>query len=98
VVGLLIAIGIFIRSAALVLLVLTAMNIYYFHNLSDLQGTDQMIRAVNELSIMGALLILVAPRPHVLGAGDDNLESIPGEDLTSILRRLNSDQRVTGSS
>ncbi len=98
VVGLLIAIGIFTRSAALVLLVLTAMNIYYFHNLSDLQGTDQMIRAVNELSIMGALLILVAPRPHVLGAGDDNLGSIPGEDLTSILRRLNSDQRVTGSS
>jgi putative oxidoreductase len=69
--GALMAIGIFIRSASLALIVFTAISIYWFQNSWDLQGGanyDEIIRALNELSVVGALLILlVAPRPHAPG-------------------------------
>ena len=74
--GLAIATGIFTRSAALVLLVFTAASIYYFHNFWGLQNaerSDQVLGALSELSIMGALLILVAgTRPHASDASDDS--------------------------
>jgi uncharacterized membrane protein YphA (DoxX/SURF4 family) len=92
--GLLIAVGIFTRSAALALIIFTAISVYYLPNFWDLPNTersDQLIRALNELSIMGALLILIAPGKRALGAGDDKSVGTPGEDLTNILRRLNSD-------
>ena len=69
--GVLMAIGIFIRLASLALLVFTAISIYWLRNWWDLQGGvhyDEIIRALNELSVMGALLILlVLPRPHAPG-------------------------------
>ncbi len=74
--GLAIATGIFTRSAALVLLIFTAASIYYFHNFWGLQNaerSDQVLGALSELSIMGALLILVAgTRPHASDASDDS--------------------------
>ena len=73
--GLLIAFGIFTRWASLALFVFTAINIYYFHNLWNLQGaerSDQLVPALSELSIMGALLILAAFRGlHSSGASDN---------------------------
>ncbi len=69
--GVLMAIGIFMRLASLALIVFTAISIYWFQNWWDLQGGvhyDEIIRALNELSVMGALLILlVLPRPHTPG-------------------------------
>ena len=98
--GLLIAVGIFTRSAALVLIIFTAISVYYLPNFWDLHGTersDQLIRALNELSIMGALLILIAPGTRASSAGHDKSGGMPGEDLTNILRRLNSDQNSISS-
>jgi uncharacterized membrane protein YphA (DoxX/SURF4 family) len=80
--GVLMAIGVFIRLASLALIVVTAISIYWFQNWWGLQGGvhyDEIIRALNELSVMGALLILlVAPRPHAPGIshnGNDGRDS-----------------------
>jgi uncharacterized membrane protein YphA (DoxX/SURF4 family) len=93
--GVLVALGIFIRSASLLLVIFTALSIYYSQ--WDLEGglrSDQMIRALNDLCIIGGLLTLIAPRPHALGAGDDSFGDTPGPDLTSILRKLDSDEQA----
>jgi uncharacterized membrane protein YphA (DoxX/SURF4 family) len=69
----LIAVGVLIRPASIVLLIFTAIGIYGsqwdFHNGVRL---DQIIEALNDLSIMGALLILYSGslglRTRLLGA------------------------------
>ena len=77
--GLAIATGIFTRSAALALFVVTAADIFYFHNFWDFQSaerSDQMLRALSELSIIGALLMLVAgARPPISDASDGTEEA-----------------------
>jgi putative oxidoreductase len=68
--GLLIAIGVLTRWAALALFVFTAINIYYFHDFWNLGGAELMT-AFNKLSIMGALLILAAAGPGAPMAAED---------------------------
>jgi putative oxidoreductase len=57
--GVLIAMNILVRPASIALLTFTAIGIYGLQwSLQDGLRPDQLIRTLNELSIMGALLIL----------------------------------------
>ncbi len=57
--GVLIAMGILSRPASIALMIFTVVGIYWFPwNFQNGVQSDQIIRALNELSIMGALLIL----------------------------------------
>ncbi|MBY0297319.1 MAG: DoxX family protein [Methylobacterium sp.] len=64
--GLLIALGFFARSAAVLLAVFTAATIVYFHNFWAMSGdavrTNQ-IQAMKNVSIIGALLMIAAVGP-----------------------------------
>lgn len=58
--GLLIAANIGVRVAALLLLVFTAAATYWFHDFWNMEGADRvnnMIHAMKNLSMMGALLV-----------------------------------------
>ena len=66
--GLLIAFGTLTRTAAIVLLILVAITTFYMHNFwaPGPQRWDQAVMALYKLSIMGALLVLIAaPHPAV---------------------------------
>jgi putative oxidoreductase len=62
--GLLIAFNVLTRTVALVLLVFVAVTTFYFHDFWNVtnaaERTNQMDHALKNLSIMGALLMLVA--------------------------------------
>jgi putative oxidoreductase len=62
--GLLVLIGLFTRSAATLLLLLTGATIFYFHNFWAMADAAQMAiqqtNALKNLSIMGGLLLLMA--------------------------------------
>ena len=62
--GLLVLIGLFTRTAATLLFLLTAATIFYFHNFWDIADAAQMAaqrtQALKNLSIMGGLLLLMA--------------------------------------
>ena len=68
--GLLIAFGILTRTAAVVLLLFTAVVTFYFHDFWNMSGADKdtnMIMALKNLSIVGALLMIAAwPRRVVV--------------------------------
>jgi uncharacterized membrane protein YphA (DoxX/SURF4 family) len=68
--GLLIAFGILTRTAAVVLLLFTAVTTFYFHDFWNMSGPDRntnMIMALKNLSIMGAFLMIAAwPRRLVV--------------------------------
>ena len=67
--GLLIAFGILMRTAAVVLLLFTAVTTFYFHDFWNMSGDDRdtnLIMALKNLSIMGAFLMIAAwPRRAV---------------------------------
>jgi putative oxidoreductase len=70
--GLMILIGLLARWAALVLVVFTAATIFFIHHFWDMPGPafyDQMVQALKNLSIMGALLLIVA-----VGAGPNSMD------------------------
>lgn len=71
--GLLIAFGILTRTAAVVLLLFTAVTTFYFHDFWNMSGPDRntnLIMALKNLSIMGALLMIAAwPRRVVVAEG-----------------------------
>jgi putative oxidoreductase len=62
--GLLVLIGLFTRTAATLLFLLTGATIFYFHNfwaMADAaQMSAQLTQALKNLSIMGGLLLLMA--------------------------------------
>ena len=61
--GLMVLIGIAARWGALILFVFTAATTFYFHNFWEMTGADSamnQIHALKNLSIMGALLLVVA--------------------------------------
>ena len=73
--GLLIALNILPRTAAVVLLLYTAVVTFYFHDFWNLQAgaekTNNMNHALKNLSIIGALLMLAAwPRRGVAEASE----------------------------
>ena len=82
--GLLIAFGILTRTAAVVLLLFTAVVTFYFHDFWNMSGADKdtnMIMALKNLSIIGALLMIAAwPRRVVVAevatATGDRLEPL----------------------
>jgi len=70
--GLLIAVNIGTRFAALLLIVFTAAATFYFHDFWNMAGdvkTDNIVHALKNLSIMGALLILFVLGPWRPAAG-----------------------------
>jgi len=68
--GLLIAFNILTRTAAVILLIFTAVATFYAHDFWNMTGPDRannMIHALKNLSIMGAFLMLAAwPRRRVV--------------------------------
>jgi putative oxidoreductase len=64
--GLLIAFNVLTRTAAVVLIIFTLVSTFYFHDFwnvaSAAERTNQMDHALKNLSVMGALLMLVALR------------------------------------
>jgi putative oxidoreductase len=68
--GLLIAFNVLTRTAAVVLLLFIAVSTFYFHDFWRMDGPEKvnnMIHALKNLSIMGALLMLAAwPRRAVI--------------------------------
>jgi putative oxidoreductase len=61
--ALLIVFNILTRTAAVVLLIFSAVTIFYFHDFWNMAGADRsnnMIHALKNLSIMGGLLMLAA--------------------------------------
>jgi putative oxidoreductase len=61
--ALLIALNILTRTAAVVLLIYTAVTTYYFHDFWNMAGADRsgnLIAALKNLSIIGAFLMLAA--------------------------------------
>jgi putative oxidoreductase len=61
--ALLIALNILTRTAAVVLLIYTAVTTYYFHdfwNMTDADRSSNLIAALKNLSIIGAFLMLAA--------------------------------------
>jgi putative oxidoreductase len=80
--GLLIAFNVLTRTAAVILLIFTAVATFYFHDFWNLttavERTNQMTHALKNLSIMGALLMIAAwPRRAVVAeAAPDRLEPL----------------------
>jgi putative oxidoreductase len=68
--GLLIAFNVLARTAAVVLLLFTAVTTFYYHDFWNMAGADRtnnLTHALKNLSIIGALLMLAAwPRRVVL--------------------------------
>jgi uncharacterized membrane protein YphA (DoxX/SURF4 family) len=77
--GILIAINIGTRAAAAVLILFTAATTYLFHDFWTMTGADQsanMIHAMKNVSIMGALLVLFVLGPWTpQGAGSRDRDS-----------------------
>jgi uncharacterized membrane protein YphA (DoxX/SURF4 family) len=80
--GLLIAFNVLTRTAAVILLLFTAVATFYFHDFWNLttavERTNQMTHALKNLSIMGALLMIAAwPRGAVVvETAPDRLEPL----------------------
>jgi len=77
--GLLIAFNVFTRTVALVMLIFTAVTVFYLHDFWNMpagpERANSMMHALKNLSIMGAFLMLAAwPRRTVL------VEGPPGHD------------------
>lgn len=79
--GLLIVFNVLTRTAAVVLLIYTAVATVYFHDFWNMAGEvrqDNMISALKNLSIMGAFLILAAiPRRIWLVEHDAGVDERP---------------------
>lgn len=69
--GLLIAFNVLARTAAVVLLLYTAVTTFFFHDFWNLIGAEQanqLMHAMKNISIIGALLMIAAwPRRRVIG-------------------------------
>jgi uncharacterized membrane protein YphA (DoxX/SURF4 family) len=80
--ALLIAFNVLTRTAAVVLIIFTAVSTFYFHDFwnvtSAAERTNQMNHALKNLAIMGALLMLVALRRRSVVAEEspDRLEPL----------------------
>jgi uncharacterized membrane protein YphA (DoxX/SURF4 family) len=80
--GLLVAFNVLTRTAAVVLLLFTAVTTFYYHDFWNMTGPDRannLTHALKNLSILGALLMLAAwPRRTVLaeGAPGDRVEPL----------------------
>ena len=75
--GLMIVVGLKARWGALVLIVFTAATVFYVHRFWDMEGADYVLHqthALKNLSILGALLLIVA-----VGSGPHSLERRPPE-------------------
>ena len=76
--GIMILIGFKARWGALVLVVFTASTIFFVHHFWDMTGDtyeQNQIQALKNLSIMGALLLIVA-----VGSGPHSVDGRPPED------------------
>ncbi len=76
--GIMILIGLKARWGALVLVVFTASTIFFVHHFWDMTGDayeQNQIQALKNLSIMGALLLIVA-----VGSGPHSVDGRPPED------------------
>ena len=78
--GLLIAFNVLARTAAVVLLIFTAVTTFYYHdfwNMAGAERTNNLILALKNLSIIGALLMLAAwPRRVVVEPSGERMETL----------------------
>ena len=78
--GLLIVFNVLTRTAAVMLLLLTLVSTFYFHDFWNMLGDDRtnnMIHAMKNLSIMGAFLILASLPRRVWVIESDTVDERP---------------------